>query len=51
MSTDKDYIEIDISMDVFDVCYSDGSHNQFENTKNGFLLFGKTLTNTSFCVM
>ena len=51
MSKDKDYIGIDISMDVFDVCYSDGSHDQFENTKRGFLKFGKTLTESSFCVM
>lgn len=51
MSKDREYIGIDISMDVFDVCYSDGKHNQFENSKKGFVKFRETLTNNSWCVM
>jgi len=51
MSKDRDYIGIDISMNIFDVCYSDGTHNQFENTRKGFSKFKKTLNENSFCVM
>ena len=51
MSKDINYIGIDISMDVFDVCFPDGTHHQFENTTKGFVKFTKTLMPNSFCVM
>jgi transposase len=51
MSKDKEYVGIDISKDYFDVCYADGKHNQFENNKEGFSKFKKSLASNSHCIM
>jgi transposase len=51
MSKDKEYVGIDISKDYFDVCYADGKHNQFENNKEGFSKFKKTISDNSHCVL
>lgn len=51
MSKDKEFVGIDISMNHFDVCYSNNNHAKFTNDKEGFKLFLKTLSHNSVCVM
>ncbi|PCH99334.1 MAG: hypothetical protein COB85_00075 [Bacteroidetes bacterium] len=51
MNKYKQYVGIDMSKDVFDVSYSDGSHKTFDNTKSGFTKFVKSLSGNVHCVM
>ena len=49
MNKDKEYLGIDISKDVFDVCDRNGSNYQFKNSISGFNKLLKLLdTNTVF---
>ena len=51
MNKDKQYVGIDMSKDVFDVSYPDGSHKTFVNNKAGFKKFLKSLSANVQCVM
>ncbi len=51
MSKNKQYAGIDMSKDVFDVSYPDGSHKTFENDKQGFRSFIQSLSGEVHCVM
>jgi len=51
MNKDKNYLGIDISKDVFDVCDDNGNYYQFNNSSSGFKKFLKLLDCTSVCVM
>jgi len=51
MNKDKEYLGIDISKDVFDVCDSNFNYYQFKNNVLGFKKLLKLLTVNSICVM
>ena len=51
MNKDKEYLGIDISKDVFDVCDNKGDYYQFKNNISGFKKLLKLLDINSVCVM
>ena len=51
MNKDKEYLGIDISKDVFDVCDRNGSNYQFKNSISGFKKLLKLLDTNTVCVM
>ena len=51
MNKDKEYLRIDISKDVFDVCDNKGDYYQFKNNISGFKKLLKLLDINSVCVM
>jgi len=51
MTKDRQYLGIDISKDVFDVCDNTGKFYQFKNSISGFKKLGKLLGSNAVCVM